>query len=175
MRLSPPMLVLLLVLSALVWLPPSPAVAAACDYTNPCDFDIATPMGGPSATANPGGKAEAKGIIRFTTVRHFSVEPTRVADVCNSQGTGDGLGAYLFVMAEFASGEQGLIQRHPTPMRDDDGCSNGSYYTGAGMIYGFERGRIIRVRVQIAECDVDGLAIDCPDTKWSAWKDNPFT
>ncbi len=153
--------------------PPSHAVAT-CAYTDPCAFDIATEAGGASMNSNTGGRAVARGKINFTTVRNFAVTEVEVIDKCNAQGTGDGLGAYLLVQADFGNGAE-YVQRFPTPFKDVDGCNNGGF-SSPGISYAFESGKIRRVRVQILECDgSDGLPgdSDCFDNTFSAWKDNP--
>lgn len=164
------------VMSAAIWVAPmAPVQAATCSVGDPCGFVIATPMGGASANSNPGGRAEASGTLNFSTARNVQISPTRVADVCNSEGTGDGLGAYLFVQADFGADGLGWLQRFPTPFKDVDGCSNGSYYDGPALIYSIERGRMLRVRVKVLECDDTPSETVCYDQTWSAWKDNPHT
>jgi hypothetical protein len=150
------------------------AAGAACTYADPCGFSIATPDGGISPTSVPGGHAEAHGSIIFYTARGFEINNPVVVDKCNSLGTNDGLGAYLYANIQTMDGTVYTFVPHPTPMFDHDGCSNGSYYSSAGVVYSFPDSgpRIKCVRAFLAESDGQGSAFDAVE---SQCKDNPYT
>lgn len=150
----------------------APAHAVECGYAG-CSFNLQTGMGGASMNSNPGGQAQGRGTVIYASTTTVRIEVDRLADVCNSAGTGDGLGAYILVYARFTGGDEGYIQRIPAPWNDDDGCSNGSFGKGAKN-YAITKtnAKFKSVRIRITECDVPSY--DCYDSEWSTWKDNPL-
>ncbi|AIY15655.1 hypothetical protein KR76_00655 [Pimelobacter simplex] len=149
----------------------APRLAAATDpCPDLCSFDVRTPMGGASANGNAGGQARGWGDLYFLSAKKVSVF-VKVRDICNAAGTGDGLGAYLWLQAEEAgTGFRNFALQYKTPFKDDNGCGNGFYQGNAALTEAY---KIARVRFKIVECDYDG-AVRCYDSTWSNWKNNPY-
>lgn len=128
-------------------------------------------MGGATTNGNAGGQARGWGELYFEASGRKVNVFAKVRDICNAAGTGDGLGAYLWVQTEEAgTGFWNFSIQYATPFKDDNGCGNGFTQRNATLTESY---RITRVRFKIVECDYDGL-VKCYDSKWSNWKDNPY-
>lgn len=148
----------------------SPGAVATDPCPDLCTFDIRTTMGGATDNGNPGGQARGWGDFYFLSATKLNIFP-KVQDICNSAGTGDGLGAYLWLQYETGQGFYEYVFRYDTQFKDDNGCGNGYLQDNAAITTQY---RILRVRFKIVECDYDGV-IQCFDSTWSHWKDNRLT
>ncbi len=144
---------------------PAFAFATATTASAAQGYDLATLNGGTFS-----GHAEANGNVTFHSARSFTVNISRLADVCDGSGGGDGAGAYLFVRAETANGTDLFLQDN-----DSSGCSDGNV---AGADIGYTASaNVRRVRIEIRECDNRSTGLFCSinsrDIANSTWKDNP--
>lgn len=142
---------------------PAFAFATATTASAAQGYDLATLNGGTFS-----GHAESNGSVTFHGARAFTVNISRVADICN--GPGDGAGAYLFVRAETTNGTDLFLQDS-----DTSGCSDG-IVGGADVRYDASA-NVRRVRIELRECDNRSGTLFCStnsrDIANSSWKDNP--
>jgi len=151
-----------------------PSAAAATGY------NLKTYNGGLSWTKHQSGHAEARGTVTFNSRSQVTVRISRLADVCNSSGTADGAGAYLFVLVRLNGGS--VLQAFGVIAKDADGCSNGRYFSGSKVMTlrktdgSGDRVRIAAFRIRISECN--GGATNCSpyagDNRYSPWMGNPY-
>ena len=144
---------------------PALAFATTTTATAAQGYDFATLNGGYFS-----GHAEASGSVVFHGRRAFTVNISRVADVCDGTGGGDGAGAYLFVRAETTNGPDRFLQDY-----DASGCSDGNV-GGLDVRYDASA-NVRRVRIELRECDNRSGTLYCSvnsrDIADSSWKDNP--
>ena len=144
---------------------PAFAFATATTANAAQGYDLATLNGGTFS-----GHAEANGSVVFHGARSFTVNISRLADVCDGGGDGDGAGAYLFVRADTANGTDVFLQA-----ADTSGCSDG-VVAGTDVDYSASV-NVRRVRIEIRECDNRSTGLFCStnsrDIANSSWKDNP--
>jgi hypothetical protein len=114
------------------------------------------------------GYGRTYGSVTFIDRNSVSVT-SDVGDYCDSNGKGDGEGAYVWFQIQYTDGSYDG-GRSLSINWDNDGCGNGFEHRSST----FNPGRDIRwVRIRLDESD--GPSGPSSSTVYSTQKDNPFT